>query len=973
MDLNYIDEKLKEIHSLRLKILKEMNMEYTNASTTHTSTGFMRTFSDISNMRMACIMDEFTFQALNPECQLLQITPQSWHQEFEEFKPHLFFVESAWRGINNLWNMKVNYLSDELIDIFGYCRKNNIPIVFWNKEDPVHFDTFIETSKQADFVFTTDIDCVRRYKTVLQHERVFLMPFAAQPKYHNPIEITERKDKFCFAGAYYRRFPERKRDLETFVGTVTELKGLDIYDRNFHNTNSEYTFPRSYKRYIRGSLKTEDIDKAYKGYRFNINMNSVKQSQSMCARRIFELLASNTVTVSNYSRAIRNIFGDLVVCTDDDRRLRREIQKFDESGYYAKYRLSGLRKVHSEHTYRDRLLFLVNKVFDSEVETTPKKVAVLARVNTLTAFKHIVRQFKRQLYKHKQLFVVTEYISNFDHDNNDDDVQIVHDLRDTINFIQRQYDYAVFLSASDYYGVNYIGDFILATKYTDHQLISKATYFTNNNGAIIQAAEGPSYQTFRQPKIRRSFIHVDRFSQDLLTEFVTTIDEGFITGTCMSIDSYNYCENYSEDRCEIVDDLIFNDIGVSMHTINAIVDQIKPGKSDFKSFAIGSDLGCFVNKSKVLLIADNYPDYSDLYRYAFIHSRLMGYKNKGLVVDVFKCSDRYPKGYAEFEGIDISCGYIEELNSCLASGNYETLLIHFLTETIWNGIKNSARGKKIIVWVHGAEIQPWWRREFNYTDKQQLEQAKRDSEIRVNFWSMIFKTAMKENDLNIHFVFVSNYFAGEVFEDLQITLPKNKYSVIHNYVNSDLFRYNGKGKELRKKVLSIRPFTSRKYANDLTVKAILELAKTPIFSELEFRIVGKGELYKSTVKPIKKYKNVILEEKFLRQDEIAELHQNYGVFLNPTRWDSQGVSRDEAMSSGLVPVTNSVSAIPEFMDSDCGMLVDSEDYKGLAESIVTLYHNPDLFLTLSQNSAERVRLQSGMDETIIREIELITS
>jgi glycosyltransferase involved in cell wall biosynthesis len=34
----------------------------------------------------------------------------------------------------------------------------------------------------------------------------------------------------------------------------------------------------------------------------------------------------------------------------------------------------------------------------------------------------------------------------------------------------------------------------------------------------------------------------------------------------------------------------------------------------------------------------------------------------------------------------------------------------------------------------------------------------------------------------------------------------------------------------------------------------------------------------------------------------------------PSRTDTQGVSRDEAMSSGLVPVTNAVAAIPEFVD-----------------------------------------------------------
>ena len=50
------------------------------------------------------------------------------------------------------------------------------------------------------------------------------------------------------------------------------------------------------------------------------------------------------------------------------------------------------------------------------------------------------------------------------------------------------------------------------------------------------------------------------------------------------------------------------------------------------------------------------------------------------------------------------------------------------------------------------------------------------------------------------------------------------------------------------------------------------------------------------------------------------MHKKNGIFMVPTRLDSQGVSRDEAMSSGLVPITNNVAAIPEFVDDTCGML-----------------------------------------------------
>ena len=112
-------------------------------------------------------------------------------------------------------------------------------------------------------------------------------------------------------------------------------------------------------------------------------------------------------------------------------------------------------------------------------------------------------------------------------------------------------------------------------------------------------------------------------------------------------------------------------------------------------------------------------------------------------------------------------------------------------------------------------------------------------------------------------------------------------------------------------------------------------------------------------------------KKFLRQEEIAAMHKQYGLFLTPTRMDAQGVSRDEAMSSGLVPITNAVTAIPEFVDDTCGILAPGEDYMEMANGIEKLYYNAELFQLMSKNAAHRVRGQSSWEQTIKKEEALI--
>jgi glycosyltransferase involved in cell wall biosynthesis len=198
------------------------------------------------------------------------------------------------------------------------------------------------------------------------------------------------------------------------------------------------------------------------------------------------------------------------------------------------------------------------------------------------------------------------------------------------------------------------------------------------------------------------------------------------------------------------------------------------------------------------------------------------------------------------------------------------------------------------------------------------------------------------------------------------------YSVIHNEIDTDGFAYVAKPAEQRKRILAVRPWSNRKYANDIAVRAVLELAKYNEFTDMEFLFVGRGEMWDELTAPLRRYPNVKLRNEFLTHAEIAGLHRQYGVFLVPTRMDSQGVSRDEAMSSGLVAVTNAVAAIPEFCsDGEDSLLAPGEDWLAVAEAVLRLYRDPELFLRLSENAAGRVRRQSAEDLVISREIELI--
>ena len=397
-----------------------------------------------------------------------------------------------------------------------------------------------------------------------------------------------------------------------------------------------------------------------------------------------------------------------------------------------------------------------------------------------------------------------------------------------------------------------------------------------------------------------------------------------------------------------------------------------PGKMTTPRLVLGNHgerPAAIAGQSPYLVLTKQYPAYDDLYRYGFLHSRVRGYKEHGLLVDVFRITNESGQVYREFEGIDVASGDAQLLDDTLKTGRYKHVLVHMLDENMWRVLERHLDQIKVTVWVHGAEIQVWQRRAFEFVNMSadEVVRQKKLSDKRVKFW----QTILKAPHPNLHLVFVSNYLKNEAIADSKVALPDTICSVVNNFIDSTIFPYREKSAEDRLKILSIRPYAKRVYANDLTVAAIVELSKRPFFNDLSFTLVGDGELFDETVAPVKHFANVSIEKRFLNHAQIAQYHQRHGVLMVPTRMDTQGVSRDEAMSSGLVPITTNVAAIPEFVDASCGVLVPAEDCKAIADGVEFLYQNPDIFMKMSKAATQRVREQCGLLQTIEKEMQLI--
>lgn len=1058
---------------------------------------------ELSRLRVACIHDEFTFASFAPECQLQQLTTTNWKRELEDFKPDLLFVESAWRGQDDLWARKIAHRGQELTGIVEWCRSQGVPSVFWNKEDPVHYRTFLNTAKMFDHVFTTDVDCIPRYKRALGHERVYLLPFAVQPKAHNPLEKYQRKDAIAFAGAYYARYPERQVDLATFVENLTHSPRLEIYDRNHGKSDPDYQFPERYRSHIVGTLPFDEIDKAYKGYRYALNLNSIKASQSMFARRVYELLGSNTVTVSNFSRGVRLMFGDLVITTDHGERALAKLQSLaKDDAQSRRFRLAGLRKVLQEHTYGARLRDVAARVWGRDLDSALPHICVLACVKDATEAERIVASFNRQAHAKKQLLLFTTGVlgkTAIPTHPGVECLELSQAHRSNLAQLAPNATHFSAFSSRDHHGPNFLSDLALATLYSPAPVVGKVARYRWMPAAQLQLLEdGTQYRNSSRIKARTALVRRDVLSGVAFAAWLQTLETQHFDGTeGLAIDEFNYCEDgaeLAEQQLLAVNDLVIdtglplarmldaaNQAQVAARTnapqqaqidVKRLAALFKPGPGkpialtlegeylvvqsaladetheylyakeawapgelglpdsgklhfdatpglnvqlgvmflDAKKQRLGHKLcqpganetlklpegtanvqlalriygagtakigavlldhtqespELLFGRGDYLLITNRYPSDQDLYRNGFVHRRVLEYRKRGQKVDVFRMTAGQKLSYYEFDDVDVISGGNEALDALLRSNSYKAILVHFLDARMWQSIAPWVGEKRLLLWAHGAEIQAWHRREAHFGPAQ-LAAAKAESEPRNAFW----RNVLNELPEGSKIVFVSRHFADEVLADLNVSLPADRHEVIHNVIDTDLFAYVPKPAEQRTRVLSIRPYTSRIYANDLTVATILALSERPCFTQLEFHLVGDGPLFEETVAPLRHLPNVRLDRRFLTQREIANLHRQYGVFLCPSRGDTQGVSRDEAMSSGLVPITTKAGAIPEFVDAQSGILVECEDVVGLAAGIERLHEDALLFQQLSAQAAQRVRRQSGPQHTTERELALL--
>lgn len=397
------------------------------------------------NVRIGFICDEFIYENYKDSCDFVYLSPTNWKDAICSLQ--CIVITSVWHGLNGEWvNIcDSNSISHSVLSaICSRARKLNIPVVFYSKEDPPNFNHFLSIAKYADILFTTAVECIELYKCIFPFRPCYHLPFCINPMLHNPIGIGSHyiNNAILFAGSYMRKYPKRTKAQEQLFD-FSQKQGLDlvIIDRNYNRNETKYHYPLKYRKNVIHNYSYRDIAKIYKLIPYIINLNSVTNSKSMFANRIYDASACGSILLSNNSVGMAELFTNTITDKNEFISIINCKNKYE-------MRKSAIRNAYHQNTVFDNIYYILAQIgMIGFVKPNPSVLIVVP--SDIEVFYNM---FYSQTYLNKEIVVSSK-----------------------AQLIEKDYDLISLWDNSIYYPPHWIEERVNAFKYTNCDYITSCS------------------------------------------------------------------------------------------------------------------------------------------------------------------------------------------------------------------------------------------------------------------------------------------------------------------------------------------------------------------------------------------------------------------------------------------------------------------------------------------------------------------
>lgn len=470
-----------ELYKLRAEVKRRKERAL---SPTLTHTRIKRSaFDSTQDIKVLSLLDPISHACWSAVFNVTPLSYEGYVEQIENGDFDFFFMESCWNANQGTWlyaQTSPNFShinAQRFLDVLSILKRKSIPIVFWNKEDPMHYDTFLNIAKESDFIFTTDTNKVNSYKKDTYNSNVYGLPFAAETSSCNPVGRNSMcLGDICFAGTYYAHDHGDRRDQMDVVLSTLEGRNGVIYDRASGSDSDRYKFPEKYNNYLKPSIPFNEMMDTYKKFNIFLNVNTITNSPSMMSRRVYEILASGTPIISTTSKAIFEQLPGLVLTVKNKEEANLAAEKLlsDEIFWYKKSHL-GYRYIHAYCTYLDRAESIA-KELGLTVQRATESFNAIVSASDDVSIKRMLTSIKRQKlynqYNINKIIVINSESCSI----SDDSLSVVGSLDEALSISDSE-SYAVFMSDKYHYFDNYVFDLLLPFKFTNADIITKASFF----------------------------------------------------------------------------------------------------------------------------------------------------------------------------------------------------------------------------------------------------------------------------------------------------------------------------------------------------------------------------------------------------------------------------------------------------------------------------------------------------------------
>lgn len=210
---------------------------------------------------------------------------------------------------------------------------------------------------------------------------------------------------------------------------------------------------------------------------------------------------------------------------------------------------------------------------------------------------------------------------------------------------------------------------------------------------------------------------------------------------------------------------------------------------------------------------------------------------------------------------------------------------------------------------------------------------------KEKLWNLIYGSLAKlfdDNYIAIHrsqIDFYCNHYG----------LPRKRFSLIHNGVDTEYFRPGDKKNGRNGRIFRIVHVANLKLLKDqwTLLKTMVELNKT--YKNWELKIVGddQANILPAYMDFVKQY-NIAKKIAFLGViEDIREVLSNSDVFILTSVTEALPISALEALASGLPCILTNVGGNSDIIDDGKeGFLVQTGDYKTIAQYLKFFIDNP---------------------------------